>query len=74
MRRGNLWYTARMVTVQDDLRTYRVRGRVAAMIVYLAEQAQRLNGFPRVRVEFNCAGQRSVVPKVELIEDALPAR
>jgi hypothetical protein len=47
---------------------------VAAMIVYLAEQAQRLNELPRLRLEFNCAGSKVVKPKIEICEDAVPVR
>jgi hypothetical protein len=60
--------------VKSGSRAYIVTGRVAAMIVYLAEQAQRLNELPRLRLEFNCAGSKVVKPKIEICEDAVPVR
>jgi hypothetical protein len=49
-----------------------VTGRVAVMILYLAQEAQRLNDLPKLRVEFFCAGSKSVKPKIEILEEALP--
>ena len=44
-------------------------GRVAAMILFLAEQAEKLNGTERIKIEFNCAGS-SVKPSLTFFEDS----
>jgi len=45
-----------------------LEGRVAAMIVFLAEQAEKLNGTERIKIEFNCAGA-SIKPSLTFFED-----
>jgi len=45
-----------------------LEGRVAAMIVFLAEQAEKLNGTKRIKVEFNCAGTQ-IKPSLTFFED-----
>ena len=63
-----------MVQVQDGAQTYRLNGRAAAMVRYLAQRAEALNNLPnKMRLEFNCAG-RSVRPKLEICEDEVPIR
>jgi len=62
-----------MIEVSDGPRKYRLDGRVAAMVRWLAEQSDRVNRngkFP-LRVEFHCGGDK-VQPKV--FEDEEPIR
>jgi len=61
-----------MVQVQDGANIYTVEGRAAAMILYVAQQAVRLNALPRMRLEFHCAGFKMIRPKLEVIEDEVP--
>jgi hypothetical protein len=58
--------------VQGGLDTFCVEGRVAAMILYLARQADRFNALPKVRLEFNCAGFKVIKPRYEVFEDEVP--
>lgn len=67
----HLCYNLGVVTVQDGSgRLYRLTGRVAAMVLYLARQAARLSEFDRMRLEFNCAGL-AVRPKLEVCEERI---
>lgn len=69
----HLCYTGGVVEVRDGQdASYTVTGRVAVMILYLAQQAQRLNELPKLRVEFFCAGFKVVKPKIEILEEELP--
>ncbi len=45
-----------MVEVQVENKTLQVGGRVARLIGFLAEQAERINGPEKLQVTFNCAG------------------
>jgi len=47
-----------MVEVLADGRRFRVQGRVARMIVWLARNAERLLAIDQVALTFNCAGPR----------------
>jgi len=60
-----------MVTVILDDKTIRVSGRVAAMVRWLAERAERLNTRSPLKVEFNCGGSE-VKPRV--MEEGTPIR
>ena len=61
-----------MIIVVDDGKQVRLNGRVAAMVRWLVEQAERLNQVPKMRVEFHCNGFNHVRPKIETIESEIP--
>ena len=48
--------------------SHELRGRAAAIARWLAANAERLNSLPQVKLTFNCAGFKSVKPKIEIIE------
>ena len=54
--------------VTDGHSSYEIDGRVAVMVRWLAERAERLSGHQKVKIEFNCAGSR-VKPVSTVIED-----
>ena len=57
-----------MLRVIDGGHSYTLEGRVAAMVRWLTERAERLSDHRKVKVEFNCAG-RKVKPVSTVIED-----
>ena len=57
-----------MLLVQDGERTYQLTGRVAAMVRWLAGEAERVNRLPQLRLEFNCSGFKSIKPRLEICE------
>ncbi len=61
-----------VIIIVDDGKQVRLNGRVAAMVRWLAEQAERLNQAPKMRVEFHCSGFSHVRPKIETIESEIP--
>lgn len=51
----------------------RYNGRLAAIVLWLVGRAERINGQQRVKLEFDCAGNR-VVPRCAVYEDDQPIR
>ena len=61
-----------MIVIVDGEKRVTLDGRVAAMVRWLAEQAERLNELPKMRLEFHCSGFNHVRPKIETIESEIP--
>jgi hypothetical protein len=58
-----------MVEVKIDGRSMVVRGRVAAMIQYLTQVADRINEPEKLRLEFNCFGFQQVKSKLDILSE-----
>jgi len=61
-----------VIVIVDGEKRVTLDGRVAAMVRWLAEQAERLNELPKMRLEFHCSGFNHVRPKIETIESEIP--
>jgi hypothetical protein len=58
------------VQVLND-EVYSLDGRAAAIVLWLARQAEKLNGTTRVKIEFHCAGS-TIQPNLASFEDCAP--
>jgi len=55
--------------IEDDVQSYDVSGRVAALIRWLVRRMTQINGHPgHLKLEFHCAGSR-IRPVCALFED-----
>jgi len=57
--------------LHDGQRIISLQGRAAAIVRWIADRADRLDGRERVKLEFNCAGNK-VRPSCAVFEDEAP--
>lgn len=58
-----------MQVLDDDRKTYEVKGRAAAIVRAVARAAGRINAPAQLRLEFNCSGRKVRVSRTEFVDE-----